>query len=107
MTLQAVDGRVLLVAIVLAAALAVTVVAVIRETRGLPAAVDGALATPPPPEPAQPEREEHVCMTYQCRGCHRYAHEHVTEWDRMLLLVTEWTCPECVLLAAYEKELTQ
>lgn len=108
MTLQAFDGRVLLVALVLAAAVAVTVTAVIREGRKLPARVDEALATPPAPvaEPEQPRREEHVCMTYQCRACARYAHEHITSWDRILTLVTEWTCPECALLAAYEKELS-
>lgn len=43
-------------------------------------------------------------MTYQCRGCHHRTHEHVTDWDRILHLVTEWTCPDCVVIAAYEKE---
>ncbi len=108
MTLQAVDGRVLLLSLVLAGAIILTV-AIRREGKHIDAVIPEVLDAPTPadPQPKPTTTREFVCMTYQCRGCHRLTHEHVTEWTRMLLLVTEWTCPECALIAAYEKELAQ
>ena len=104
--MTAIDGRALLLALILAGAILLSR-AIRRETRRLPAVVDEALAKPPAPQPA-PRPTPGAHAHYVCRTCHTPVCEVVTDGDRMLALIATWTCLGCAdTLARLDQELTQ